>query len=194
MTDPENDLMEELDGLSDWIRRRERIRRAVASLYLVAASACGTLALLGDEWVFLPLLPLAGAVVWLFGVWAADRWWQASGARADEAVVWADVAWVLAARRPLPQGWPEKGMPGTLHRSADAWLWRPSTLFAPQVEDLRWPLEDIAIVTTTPLPSLLPPPRAQLRLYLRIGGSVDLLVRHSSRLGQQVDHQDGSRR
>lgn len=186
MTEPDGDPMNELDGLNEWIQRRARTHRTAAWTWVVATSICGALALVRDDCLFLPLVPLLGAASWLIGVWAADQWWRARSARAGHPIVWADAPWTVAARRPLPPGWQGKEMPGTLHRCPDAWLWRPSALFAPKVCDLRWAVEDVVVVTATPIRSMLPPPKAQLRLYLRSSGSVDLLVRQPSRLGPLV--------
>jgi hypothetical protein len=182
MNDSDRDLTKELDRPAPWIDDRIRLRRNAVRTWLAATTAGGLMALLSDNFLFAPLLPSLAAGLWLAGQWGVARWWQACSRHAGHPIVWADAPWTLVMGRPVPDGWRDKGVPGTLHRTADAWLWKPSALFAENLPPRRWLHQDVAVSTVTPLWSVLSPHNAQLRLYLRSGGTVDLLVLNPSSL------------
>ena len=184
MNDPD-DVMEELDGLTAWIEQRGRARRRGLALVLAATGLAAVLALLDDAWLFAPLVP-AGAVLWPVGERALDRWYAAGSRRAGHPVVRADVAWTRAARRALPPRWADRGVPGTLHRTEEGWTWRPSVLLTQQFAPLRWASSQVVVATLVPVREPGGGPRAQLRLFLREGGTVELLVRQPARLGPLV--------
>jgi hypothetical protein len=141
------------------------------------------MALLSDSLLFAPLLPSLAAGLWLAGQWSVARWWQTCSSHAGHPIVWANVPWTLVMPRPVPEGRQNKGVPGTLHRTPDSWVWKPSVLFAESIPPRRWAHQDVAVLTVTPLRSLLSRPSAQLRLYLRSGGTVVLFVLNPSGLG-----------
>jgi hypothetical protein len=182
VNDSERDLMQELDRPAVWIDDRVRLRRAASWTWLAATVVGGLMALLSDSLLVAPLLPSLAAGLWLAGQWGVARWWQVCSRCAGHPIVWANVPWTLVMPRPVPDGRQDKGVPGTLHRTADAWVWRPSVLFAENLPPRRWPHQDVAVSTVTALRGVLSPPSALLRLHLRGGGTVDLLVLNPSGL------------
>jgi hypothetical protein len=181
--DLDREFVATFDGLAGWVARAARRRRWTAQLWVVVAAGSAVLALLDDDLLFLPLLPVFAAAVWLVASRLADRWWRFCSNHTGYPVVSADAPWTLSTGRRLPPGWPERGVPGALHRTPSGWVWRPSRLFAAELPDLRWPGPDVAVVTAVPIDSPLPPALAQLRFHLRGGGTVELLVRQPARLG-----------
>ncbi|HYO18948.1 MAG TPA: hypothetical protein VES02_09835 [Dermatophilaceae bacterium] len=149
MNDADRDLMSELDRPAVWIDARVRLRRAAVRTWLAATTAGGLMALLSDNLLLTPLLPSLVAALSLAGQWSVARWWQACSGRAGHPIVWANVPWTLVMGRPVPDGRQDKGVPGTLHRIADAWVWRPSVLFAENIPPRRWPHQVVAVLTVT---------------------------------------------
>jgi hypothetical protein len=174
--------LERVDVLVDWIARRERQHRLTGSVWaLVGASGC-LLALLSDRFLVFPTLSLAGAAVWLVALWSVDRWCQLRCNWTGHPVVRAEAAWSQASRRGLPAGWYEAPVRGVLHRTPARWVWEPSALVAADLPTMTWADSDVAVATITPLWGPLMPASAQLRLYLRGGGTAEFVVWQPERL------------
>ncbi|HEY6793998.1 MAG TPA: hypothetical protein VI248_04870 [Kineosporiaceae bacterium] len=179
------------DTLAPWIARRHRGYRLLAGGWLAAAALSGLLVLVRDELVLLPLAPIGCGAAWAAWHWISDRWWAARCHRAGHPVVRADLCWTVAAGRRLPPGWLDAPLPGELHRTPEAWTWRPSHWVTFKVPSRSWPADDVAAVTITPVGDAVAGGRAQLRLYLHGGATADLLVRSPARLlwmPPPVDH------
>lgn len=172
----------DVDVLAGWVARRERQHRGLMAAWAVLSGVCGLLSLLTEQALYAPAVPLLSALAWLVGSWGSDRWWAMRTRWAGHPVVRADAAWTVASDRPLPLGWPESPVNGTLHRMDPGWLWRPSRLVAADLPVRFWAADDVAAVTVTPLWNPLLPPLAQVRLYLRGGGSVELIVHRPERI------------
>jgi hypothetical protein len=162
--------------LCAWVAARQQQLRYVVTGWWVLAVAAGLLALVSDRMLFLPLVPLSAAAMWMGGAWTTDHWWRVRSRLRGHPVVRAEAPWSLAARRPMPLGWREAPVAGAVHRTPKGWFWRPSTLVAADLPVLGWPAEEVAACTLTPIWSPGLPARAQLRLYLRGGGTVELIV------------------
>jgi hypothetical protein len=172
-----DDIDTQTDVLAGWVARQERQYRALVVVWGVTAAGSGLLSLMNDDAVFVPVFPLTIAVVWLAVVWGSERYWTVRGRVVGHPLVRADVPWEVATDRPLPLGWTEAPVNGTLHRTSSGWLWCPSRLVGTDLPARFWADEDVAAVTVTPLWSPVLPTAAQVRLYLRGGGSVEILVR-----------------
>jgi hypothetical protein len=169
-------------GLCDWVAGRDRQLRWLGTGWAVAVVVTGLLALVVDAMLYLPAVPAVAGAVWFAAAWGSSHAWRARSRLAGHPVLRAEAPWSLASRRPMPVGWYEAPIAGGVHRVTDGWVWRPSRLVAADLPVLRWRADDVAASTLVPLwgPGL--PPRAQLRLHLRGGATVELIVYDPDRL------------
>ena len=170
------------DVLADWIAARERHRRIAADIWLSALVVASLLVLMGDRFLAAPVLPAAGAAGWLVWAWTGDVLYCLRSGAASHPVVRAEIPWSVAADHPLPVGWYEAPVRGAVHRTSLGWVWRPSPLIAAELPVLEWSDDDVALQTISRMWGPLQPPTAQLRLYLRDGGTVEFVVWHPDRL------------
>lgn len=170
------------DELADWIAARERHRRLAADAWLSAVVATGLLALLSERYLAAPVVPVAGAGAWLAWAWASDVLSSMRCGTAGHPVVRAELPWSVASAHPLPPGWYEAPVRGSVHRMPHGWVWRPSPLIAAELPALTWSADDVVLQTISRMWGPLQPPTAQLRLYLHDGGTVEFVVWHPDRL------------
>jgi hypothetical protein len=173
---------DDVGALCAWVAARQRQLRFVVYGWCVVTVTVGLLALMSDRVLFLPLAPLSAAGIWMAAAWGGDHVWRVRSRVHGYPVVRAEAPWSLAAHRPMPYGWNEAPVSGTVHRTSKGWVWKPSSLVAADLPVLGWAAEDVAATTLTPLWSPGLPPRAQLRLYLRGGTTVELIVHDPWRL------------
>jgi hypothetical protein len=171
-----NGIDDGVDGLSRWVHRRERRNHVLVTVWCAVISATGVLVLLSDGAVYAPVLPLLAGLGWIVWTLAVTRVWRVRSARAAHPVVRAQMVWTAASGRALPPGWQEPTVTGDLHRTADGWRWRPSWWAPSALPSRRWADADVRAATLTPVWACPPASQAQLRLYLRDGRTVEILV------------------
>lgn len=170
-----------------WVAAKEQQMRYAVTGWWVVTIGAGLLALLSDRLLFVPLIPLLSAAAWAAAAWSADRCWRVRSRVHGYPVVRAEAPWSLAAHRPMPLGWREAPVAGAVHHTPKGWVWRPSSLVAADLPVLGWAAEDVAASTLTPMWSPGLPPRAQLRLYLRGGTTVEFIVHDPVRIATVME-------
>jgi hypothetical protein len=170
------------DVLADWIAARERHRRIAVDVWLSALAVAGLLVLMSDRFLAVPALPAVGAAVWLLWAWSGDVLYCVRSGVASHPVVRAELPWSVASGHTLPLGWYEAPVRGAVHRTPRGWVWRPSPLIAAELPVLGWSDDEVTLQTISRMWGPFQPPTAQLRLYLRGGGTVEFVVWHPDRL------------